>query len=211
VFEVGCYLGGSPIAAGWKPFKGDIYQADLGDLDLRSSRFWRLFHRGEQQTLARYPNFDPKHPRTGGFIYIKATLADDSTAALPYDPWGVARTASKTALRYDPERLDPSGWSRPTDARVHVWPWLNWNRNVLKVKAVDSETHALIMQAPASYALTSAAASSATTTSTTPAAIACSSPACGSIPTTAGASTWTTTPAASTSTVTSSCALSAEG
>ncbi|HJN14459.1 MAG TPA: right-handed parallel beta-helix repeat-containing protein, partial [Armatimonadota bacterium] len=146
-------LRGSRPVTGWKPFKRDIYQTDLGDVDLGPSRFWQVFYKGARQPLARFPNFDAEHPRTGGFTYIKGTLADDNTTHLPYEPWGAARTASKTALLYDPERLAPEGWSQPEQARIHVWPWLNWGRNVLTVQAVDTETHTLILQNRASYAL----------------------------------------------------------
>jgi len=146
-------LGSRPVT-GWKPLRDGIYQADLSAMHLGPSRFWQLFYRGERQILARYPNFDPQHPRSGGFLYIKTTLQDDHRTVVPYEPWGaIPKQASRTAFGYNPERLDPTRWARPTDARVHVWPWLNWNRNMLPLKAIDLDSHALVLAQPASYAL----------------------------------------------------------
>ena len=146
-------LGSQPVT-GWQPFREGVYQADLSGMDFGTSRFWQLFYNGERQVLARYPNFHPEHPRTGGFLYIKATLEDDHQTVVPYEPGGAVRQrGSKTGFQYNPERLDPGKWSRPTEARVHVWSWLNWNRNVLPIEAVDPDNHALILQQPASYPL----------------------------------------------------------
>ena len=140
-------LKGSRTVTGWKPFKGHIYQADLSDWELGESRFWELYYQGQKQTLARYPNFDPQHPRSGGFLYLPETLAKDSLTPLPYQPWGIIDKASHDALKYDPKRLDPGKWSQPTEVRMHVWSWMNWNRDILPIKAVDREKHVITLRA----------------------------------------------------------------
>jgi hypothetical protein len=110
-------LKGSRAVTGWRPFKGHIYQADLSAWELGESRFWELYYRGQKQTLARYPNFDPQHPRSGGFLYLPETLAKGSLTPLPYQPWGIIDKASHDALKYDPKRLDPgNGPSRRKSA-----------------------------------------------------------------------------------------------
>lgn len=145
---------GSRLVTGWKPGKGATWEADLSGMDLGDSRFWQLFYRGERQILARYPNFDPQHPRAGGFLYIKECLEDDHKTVVPHEPGGAVRQrGSKTGFRYSPDRLDPSKWARPTEARVHVWPWLNWNRSILPIKAVDPDNATIVLQQPASYPL----------------------------------------------------------
>ena len=146
-------LKGSRAVTGWRPFKGHIYRADLSAWELGESRFWELYYRGQKQTLARYPNFDPQHPRSGGFLYLPETLAKDSLTPLPYQPWGIIDKASHDALKYDPKRLDPGKWSQPTEVRVHVWSWMNWNRDILPIKAVDREKHIISLGQPARYLL----------------------------------------------------------
>ncbi|MGD8240257.1 MAG: hypothetical protein PVH68_17005, partial [Armatimonadota bacterium] len=84
--------GGRPVED-WSPWRDGIYRADLKAQGLEGVRFHQLFHRGRRQVLARYPNFDPEHPRTGGFLYA----ADSGyrppeqvvyeEGAIPFDEW----------------------------------------------------------------------------------------------------------------------------
>ena len=146
-------LKGSRPVTGWKPYRDGIWQADLRGVTLGESRFWQLFYKGKRQILARSPNFDPKHPRSGGFAYLAATLSKSDLKPMPYRPHAVRGKASQVAMLYDPKRLDPRKWAKPTEARVHVWSWLNWNRNICTVKAVDPERHIITLASPASYPL----------------------------------------------------------
>ena len=130
-------LKGSRPVTGWKRHSGKIYRASLAGVDLGAGRFWEIFCGDRRMTLARFPNVDPKHPRTGGFLYVT----------------GVVEEGSKTLLQYDPDRLDTAKWSEPTGAQVHVWSWLNWNRNICPIKAIDREQHVLTLARPASYKL----------------------------------------------------------
>ena len=144
---------GSRPIAGWKPLRDAIWQADLSGVTLGESRFWQLFYNGKRQTLARTPNFDPKHPRSGGFAYLPTTLAKDGLKPMPYRPWGVRGKASQVTMAYNPERIDPGKWAKPDETRVHVWSWLNWNRNICRVKAVDTTRHTITLASRASYPL----------------------------------------------------------
>ena len=146
-------LKGSRAITGWKPFRDHIYQADVSGLDLGPSRFWELYYKDERQVLARFPNFDPKHPRSGGFLYLHGTLDKDTLGPLPYGPWKMTEKASKVSFPYDPKRLDPGRWSRPGEVRVHVWSWLNWNGNIISIKKVDRAKQVITLQQPASYIL----------------------------------------------------------
>ena len=130
-------LKGSVPVRAWREHEGGIYVTRLPRTVTAGGRFWQLYYEGKRQTLARYPNSDPRHPRTGGFLYVS----------------GVVEKGSKKLLQYDPARLDPSRWSRPTDVRVHIWPWLNWNRNISPLAAVDCEKHILTLRNSASYML----------------------------------------------------------
>ncbi|MEN6304817.1 MAG: right-handed parallel beta-helix repeat-containing protein [Armatimonadia bacterium] len=128
-------LKGSVPVTGWQPYRDRIYQAPVLDAALAGGRFWQLYYRGTRQALARYPNFDPKHPRSGGFVYVA----------------GVVEKGSKTLLQYNPERLDPARWSHPEEVRVHIWSWLNWNRNIVPIKQVDRDRKVIEFAQPASY------------------------------------------------------------
>ena len=128
--------GGFPLS-GWRPYKGSIWQTHVPDEALRGGRFWQLFYKGQRQVLARFPNVDPKHPRSGGFAYVA----------------GVVEQGSRSLLQYNPQKLDPTKWSRPDEMRVHVWSWLNWNQDICAVKSVDQAKHIIALAQPARYML----------------------------------------------------------
>lgn len=128
-------LRGSQPVTGWQPYRGAIFQAKLTPELLAAGPFWQLYYRGQRQTLARCPNVDPQHPRSGGFTYVPA----------------VVEKGSKTLLAYSPDKLDPSKWSKPTEVRVHIWSWLNWNRSICTLQSVDAAKHVLTLAQPTSY------------------------------------------------------------
>jgi len=146
-------LKGSRPIAGWERLDGGIWQADLSSLELKSAHFRQLFYDGKRQTLARVPNLDPVHPRSGGFLYAAGTLGSDGLSRLPYNPWRPREEMSRVSMLYDAKRLDPRGWSEPTEAQVHVWSWLNWNRDVRKIMSIDCDTQVLTLRQPARYVL----------------------------------------------------------
>jgi hypothetical protein len=63
-------LSGGREVTGRKPFREKIWQCDLKAIGLKEPRFKELYYNGRWQPSARVPNFDPKHPRTGGFLYV---------------------------------------------------------------------------------------------------------------------------------------------
>jgi len=65
-------LRGGRAVRGWRPWRRGILQADLNTQGMAGATFYQLFYRGRRQPLARHPNRDPHHPRTGGFAYIEA-------------------------------------------------------------------------------------------------------------------------------------------
>jgi len=79
---------------GWEHFRDGIYRADLKKQGLAGVSFHQLFYKGKRQILARYPNFDEKHPRSGGLMYV-----DDEgyvpreqlfykKGTIPWEKWG---------------------------------------------------------------------------------------------------------------------------
>ncbi len=128
--------GGRPIS-GWKPYQGKIWQCDLNALGLGELSFKQLFYNGQRQPLARFPNVDPQHPRTGGFLYA----------------FEGGRRDSKQLLKYDPAKLDPSKWARPTLVEVDVYPHHNWNNNIIPIVEIDEANHIIKLAEEARYEL----------------------------------------------------------
>jgi hypothetical protein len=129
-------LKGSYPIGGWQLYHGNVYQAKVPREITNHGRFWQLFYHGQQQILARYPNFDPEHPRTGGFLYAPRTV----------------EKGSRTLLAYDATRLYPSRWKRPNEIRINVWPWQNWSRNICGLVKIDV-TNQVFTLTPATYML----------------------------------------------------------
>ena len=120
-------LSGGRVVTGWTPYKGRIVRADLSKLGLPDCTFQELYYNGRRMPLARVPNFDPEHPRTGGFAYNR----------------GVVTKGSLTKFRYDPDVIDPSRWTHPERAIVDFFPWHNYGNTVSTVKSIDPKSQVL--------------------------------------------------------------------
>ena len=128
-------LSGGRVVSGWKRSNGVVWQADLSALGLSHLRFSQLYYNGEAQPLARVPNVEPAHPRTGGFTYVV----------------GRVERQSKTKIRYDPAYLDPGRWSRPDKALVDIFSFHNYWNSIVPVRAVDTVDHVLTVADGVSY------------------------------------------------------------
>jgi len=64
-------LSGGRVIEGWKRWKGDIFVADVPWARQMKRPFKQLFVGHDRQIPARYPNYDPKHPVKGGWLYVK--------------------------------------------------------------------------------------------------------------------------------------------
>ena len=63
----GVVISGGRRVTGWKPWRGNILQADLSGLDLPDLAFRELYYNTRLATWARVPNADPRHARTAAF------------------------------------------------------------------------------------------------------------------------------------------------
>ncbi|MEI6499990.1 MAG: carbohydrate-binding domain-containing protein, partial [Armatimonadota bacterium] len=61
--------GGVPVG-GWKKGPGPLWTASVPEAAKIGGK--QLFVGGQRQILARYPNFDPDHPTTGGFLFARS-------------------------------------------------------------------------------------------------------------------------------------------
>ncbi len=111
--------GGVPVD-GWQRLRDGILVADW-PAEVAVVR--QLYSDGEQLPLARFPNVDPVHPRSGGMLYALGKVAD----------------APQTALIYDRAKLDAARWRNPGEGRIVIWPGANWNCDRLPLAGVDAD------------------------------------------------------------------------
>jgi parallel beta-helix repeat protein len=102
----------------------NIWKAKLPD----EKWFFRSLRVGEQQAIrARYPNFDPENPLTGGWCFVSKSIPENT-----YD-----------RILFNPE--DFPNWTDWDSAEVHIFPAWGWVNTVMKVKGVDKENHAIFV------------------------------------------------------------------
>ena len=86
-------LHGARRVTDWQPFGDGIYRANLKAQGLAGVSFHQLFYRGVRQPLARHPNLDPQHPRTGGHVYVEDRGPEPrqqfvyAEGDIPFDRW----------------------------------------------------------------------------------------------------------------------------
>jgi len=117
----GVVISGGRRVTGWKPWKGKILQADLSKLDLPDLAFRELYYNGKAKPWARVPDFDPKHPRTGGFLQNA----------------GIVEKETKTKFRYREGELRPETWAHPERTWMMFHDSLNYETQYCPVKSID--------------------------------------------------------------------------
>ena len=123
-------ISGGRRVIGWKPWKDHILQADLSGLDLPDLTFRQLYYRTKLQPWARVPNFDPQHPRTGGFLQNA----------------GIVESGTKTEFRYREGDLFPERWAHPERAWIMFHDALNYETQFCPVKAIDRQNRVVEAQ-----------------------------------------------------------------
>jgi hypothetical protein len=120
--ETAVLTGGKPVA-GWKRDRGRICVTSLAAQGIGDFRFRELFFQGRRQILARFPNYDPAHPVTGGLLYVAETAS-----------------AGKNAFHYREGSIPLAEWSDFSQAEVNIFPYHCWDHNILRIARVDPET-----------------------------------------------------------------------
>ena len=135
-------LVGGRLVRDFRPYKGQILQADMASQGLGGVYFRQLFCGGKRQQLARFPNFDPQHPYTGGWLYA---------AGKPPPLWLDVPGTNPTTLHFKPE--DVHNWAHPEEGEVVVFPRYNWWNNILPIKSIDRAKGTMTLGWRASYAI----------------------------------------------------------
>ncbi len=115
-------LTGGRTIKGWKPYRAGVYVADLAAQKVDDRHFRELFLKGERQILARFPNFDPAHPVTGGLLYV------DDTASL-----------NRNSFHYADGQIPFDKWGDISQAEVNIFPYNCWDHNIVRIAGVDPD------------------------------------------------------------------------
>ena len=112
------HLVGGVVVTDWQKttFNGrdDVYVADLKPLGI-TKKFKQLYLDGTRQIWARYPNYNPDLPYSGGWMYVDG-VRPPMYKDIPGEPCNTVVVRQKN-LR---------DWSRPTDCEVCIFPRYNW-------------------------------------------------------------------------------------
>ena len=117
-----------------------VFEADLAPLDI-DSKFRQIYLNGTRQIWARYPNYDPELPYSGGWAYV-----DGERLPMYKDIEG--ESINTVVLR----QKDLHHWSRPTDGEVCIFPRYNWSNNIIKIQQIDRATRTITLARNMRYA-----------------------------------------------------------
>ena len=138
------HLVGGVVLSDWKrsEFGGrsDVWEADLAEVEVKE-KLHQLFLDGVRQIWARYPNYAPNLPYSGGWAYVAGKR-------LPMYTDIEGEPTDKVVLRED----DARNWSRPTDGEVCIFPRYNWWNRIEKIKEYDPETRTITLTRGMPYA-----------------------------------------------------------
>lgn len=112
-------LSGGRAISGWKPYRDKILVAKMPDWKPGDYRPCQLFYKGQRQTMARYPNFDPSDPLYGGWAFVE-------------------KVRSNTEFECEADVFERT-WSKPTQGAIFTVPWRCWASDIIPIAAVDRE------------------------------------------------------------------------
>ncbi|MHB8902665.1 MAG: right-handed parallel beta-helix repeat-containing protein, partial [Thermoguttaceae bacterium] len=130
----------SDFAAGPSPAPGPVFEADLKPLGI-TGKFRQLYLDGRRQIWARYPNYNPALPYSGGWAYV------DGRRIPMYTDVEGERTDT-VVMRADDQR----NWSRPADGEVCIFPRYNWWNRIEKIRQFDPLARTITLERGMQYA-----------------------------------------------------------
>lgn len=137
----GSTLIGAPLITGWEKHEGQIVKADVSKLLPKGFLPKQLLCDGEQQILARYPNFDANDPLYGGWAFV----AEFPPAGAPEGhQW-------KRSLYVKPE--DVRKWEHPEDVELDIFAQYGWWNFIEPVASLDPQKRMLTLKKDCGYDL----------------------------------------------------------
>ncbi|HVN95174.1 MAG TPA: right-handed parallel beta-helix repeat-containing protein [Syntrophorhabdaceae bacterium] len=120
-------LTGAKRVNNFEPYKGKILQVRLGQSTGKVRSVRELFADGKRQILARYPNYDPRDPIGGGFLYVASPDGNES----------------KRKFRY--RGGDLREWANLRNAEVFIYPGYNWGGGVQTILSIDKNRRVITL------------------------------------------------------------------
>ncbi|MDA3926919.1 MAG: right-handed parallel beta-helix repeat-containing protein [Kiritimatiellae bacterium] len=137
-------LVGGVVVPNWKKsdFNGrsDVWEADLKPLGI-TKKFKQIYLNGTRQIWARYPNYNPDLPYSGGWAYV-----DGKRPPMYTDIEG-----ERTDIAVMREK-DTRSWSCPADGELCIFPRYNWWNKILPIKEFNAETRTITLIKKMPYA-----------------------------------------------------------
>ena len=133
-------LGSKPVK-GWKKVGGkmngrtDVWEADVSSFELLD-QLEALFLDGRMMTLARYPNFNPKMPYSGGWAYVPGRWR--SMYDFVKGPDAPKRTEMPVGEK------DWHDWKVPAEGRIVIFPRQRFGSSHVRIADFDREGRKLI-------------------------------------------------------------------
>ena len=114
--------------------RSDVWVADVSALD-PVDQLDALFLDGAMMTLARYPNFNPKMPYSGGWAYVPGRWVGMNSFPNP-EPAG-----SRTGMRVG--KKDWHNWAVPGEGRIVIFPRQRFSSSYIRIADLDRENRML--------------------------------------------------------------------
>ena len=114
--------------------RSDVWVADVSALD-PVDQLDALFLDGAMMTLARYPNFNPKMPYSGGWAYVPGRWVGMNSFPNP-EPAG-----SRTEMRVG--KKDWHNWAVPGEGRIVIFPRQRFSSSYIRIADLDRENRML--------------------------------------------------------------------
>ena len=114
--------------------RSDVWVADVSALD-PVDQLDALFLDGAMMTLARYPNFNPKMPYSGGWAYVPGRWVSMYHFPKP-EPAG-----GRTEMRVG--KKDWHNWAVPSEGRIVIFPRQRYGSSYIRIADIDRENRML--------------------------------------------------------------------
>lgn len=137
--ETATLIGGIPIT-NWVRQSDQILTADLSGFK-HPSVLRELYMKDKRLILARYPNFEPNHPYSGGWAYVDGK---------PFNMY--KEIEGESVYTIIQKEKDVRNWGNPSEGMVLIFPRHNWSNNVNNVKEFDPATRTITLKQKMRYA-----------------------------------------------------------
>ena len=131
---------GAVKVSDFKPYKGEIVQADVSKLLVKGKKYRQVMFDAERLILARWPNFDAKDPLYGGWAFVEEM------------PQPVPESHQWKSEMYVNAR-DVRTWAHPEDVEIDIFAMYGWWNFIQPVKSLDPVTRKLTLAKACGYDL----------------------------------------------------------